>query len=106
MRLDDRPVLPYQGPGVEQPERRGFPWGMLSLTLGICAAVVVPIFDFVTRVPGYLESPILITGMAAGMLAIGSGIGAAFVRSERARGIAGACLGLVGCMLLSMLARA
>ena len=106
MRLDDRPVLPYQGPDAEKPATRGFPWGMLSLTLGVCAAVGIPIFGFLTRVPGYLQSPILITGGVTGVLAIGSGVGAIFVRAERTRGIIGMCLGFMGLMLMPMLGRA
>lgn len=85
---------------------RGFPWGMLSLALGVCASVGVPIFDSVMLVPGHLQSAILMTGWCAGLLAIGSGIGAAFVRAERTRGIIGPCLGFIGFVLIGMLARA
>src|SRR5947208_7354262 len=65
MRLDDRPVLPHEPSGAGQRAARGFPWGMLSLTFGVCAVVGMPTFDSVIKVPGYLQSPILITGGAA-----------------------------------------
>lgn len=103
---EDHPLLAYRSPGVEQPAAREFPWGILSLSFGLCAALVVPIFDAVARVPGYLQSPILLTEAAAGLLAIGSGIVAAFARIERARGIVGVCLGLIGLIVMPMLARA
>jgi hypothetical protein len=105
MPLDDGPVLPYEVPRVQKPRARGFPWGTLSLTLGISAAFAVPLFDSVTQVPGFVQSPILITGMVSSWLAIGSGIGAAFVRSERTRGLIGACLGFAGSILWPTLAR-
>ena len=41
-----------------------------------------------------------------GLLAIGSGIGATIGRSERTRGIIGACLGVMGLILMPTVARA
>jgi hypothetical protein len=106
MRLDDRPVMPYQGPSGEQPIRRRFPLGIISLWSGVCAVAGIPIVDAVIRIPLYLQLPILITGAAAGVLAIGTGVGAIVVRAERTRGILGVCFGFVGLMLMLVLARA
>lgn len=106
MPRDDRPVLPYQSASSDSPATWRFPWGLLSLALGIFAAVGVPVIDFITKVPGYLQSPILITGEVASVLAVGAGVGAVFLRTERTRGIIGACLGLVAFVLLPTLGRA
>jgi hypothetical protein len=98
-------VLPYQSPQYARPGVRGFPWGLLSLTLGFGAAVGVPLFDAVTKVPGFVQGPILMTGIVTAMLAVGAGIHATLKPVERIRGIIGISLGVVAFVLLPALAR-
>lgn len=106
MRHPDRLILTYWGPSKNSLQSRYIPWGLIALSLGVCASLAVPAFDFVTRVPGYVQTPILFTGTATAMLAIVIGTGAAFLKSQRKCGIWGACLGFVGLILLPTLARA
>ena len=102
----DKPsVLPYQSPQYARPGVRGIPWGVLSLTLGLGAAVGVPVFDAVTRVPGFVQGPILMTGMATALLAVGAGVHATLTPVERVRGIIGIGLGVVALFLLPTIAR-
>jgi len=85
---------------------RVFPLGLISATLGICAAGGVPVFDAITKVPGFVQGPIMLTGVVTGVLAVGSGIGAVFVPQERTRGIIGIILGAAAIIMLPSLMRA
>lgn len=84
----------------------GSPWGILALALGIVASIGIPVFDTVMQVPGYAQSSIINTGMAAGALAVGAGIRSIFFPAQRRRGFVGAFLGLGAVLLLPTLLRA
>ena len=103
---DDREILQYQTQRGSQPVVRRFPWGLLSVTLGICAAVGVPAFDGFARVPASGQGPILGAGIIAAVLAIISGSIAGFVRGQRMRGIIGVCFGVVALVFLPSLTTA
>jgi len=103
MQRDDPQILQYESP--TPPAAGWFPLGTLSLTLGHCVAIGIPTFDTITNVPGFVQGPIIVTGLVAAVLAIAFGIGAMFMAAHRRRGIIGTCLGCAALILLPLLAR-
>jgi hypothetical protein len=99
-------ILQYQSHPRPSRTPGWFPFGTLSLALGLCAAIGIPIIDTITDVPGFVQGPILATGFATAVLAMACGIGAMFMAAHRRRGIIGTCLGFAGLVLSSALARA
>ena len=97
-------LLTYRRLRKSRRPQRGLPLGLLSAWLGAATASGAFLLRILCDVYRINSQYYLFTGLTLGSLAITTGIGAGFLHGQRAKGLGGFWLGVLGMLLFGMLA--